>query len=207
MILTTAGWEEVTALGNMMNKYSTKIQGSIAPYALIKTRNFITVMGFPGSIQRQGLASWNIKIIQKKYLVHFCACIPSIIYFTCWTHVVIVFFLFHLSLLVIIHMSAMIDNLTLCCFCWLFECMLWQSFWLPATLEGYRRWLGDGLPWCLGQRRGLSRIPGWLWRKRGWHIAAPRARGCVALVLQDTRPLIFAPLAGEFLVSTSLTLV
>ena len=46
-----------------MKKYATKIQGSIAPRALIKTGNFITVMDFTGLIQRQGLASWNMNII------------------------------------------------------------------------------------------------------------------------------------------------
>ena len=44
-------------------KPATKIQGSIAPRDLIKTGNFITVMGFPGSIQRLGLASCNINIL------------------------------------------------------------------------------------------------------------------------------------------------
>ena len=36
-------------------KYATRIKGSSAPRALIKTRNFITVMDFPGLIQRQGI--------------------------------------------------------------------------------------------------------------------------------------------------------
>ena len=31
-----------------MKKYATKRQGSIAPRAMIKTRKFITVMGFSG---------------------------------------------------------------------------------------------------------------------------------------------------------------
>ena len=43
-------------------KYAKK-QGYIAPFALIKTIKFITIMGFPGLIQRLGLASWNIKIV------------------------------------------------------------------------------------------------------------------------------------------------
>ena len=41
----------------MMKKHATKIRGYIDPRALIKTRNFITVMGFMGLIHRQGLAS------------------------------------------------------------------------------------------------------------------------------------------------------
>ena len=53
MILTVAGGEEVTAVGNMMKKVATERQGSIDPRALIKTRNFITVMDFPGLIQRR----------------------------------------------------------------------------------------------------------------------------------------------------------
>ena len=41
-------------------KYATKIQGSIAPHALMKTRYFINVTGFPGLIHQQGLVSCNI---------------------------------------------------------------------------------------------------------------------------------------------------
>ena len=63
MSLTMSGLEEDTVVGNMMEKDATKIQGSIAPHVLIKTRNLITVMGFPGLIQRRGLASWNINIV------------------------------------------------------------------------------------------------------------------------------------------------
>ena len=44
-------------------KIMQKKQGYIAPFALIKTIKFITIMGFPGLIQRLGLASWNIKIV------------------------------------------------------------------------------------------------------------------------------------------------
>ena len=63
MILTVAGGEEVTDVGNMMKKVATERQGSIDPRALIKTRNFITVMDFPGLIQRRIIASWNINIV------------------------------------------------------------------------------------------------------------------------------------------------
>ena len=38
-------------------KDATKRQGSISPHALIRTINFIVVVGFQGLIQRQGLAS------------------------------------------------------------------------------------------------------------------------------------------------------
>ena len=64
-------------------KSDTKRRGSITPRAMIKTRNFINVMGFTGLIQRQVLASWNINTVQKKYSVDCCVCFPSILYFTC----------------------------------------------------------------------------------------------------------------------------
>ena len=38
---------EDTAVGNMVKFDATKKQGYIAPYAQMKTRNFITVRGFP----------------------------------------------------------------------------------------------------------------------------------------------------------------
>ena len=41
--------------------------------------------GFPGLIQRWGLALRNIKIVRNKDSVDCCVCIPSILYFTCWT--------------------------------------------------------------------------------------------------------------------------
>ena len=44
--------KEDTDLGKITKKDATKIRGSISPHALIKTRNFITVMGFPGIIQK-----------------------------------------------------------------------------------------------------------------------------------------------------------
>ena len=55
MILTVAGREEATAVGNTMKTDATERQGSIAPCALINARNFITVMDFPRLIQRRGL--------------------------------------------------------------------------------------------------------------------------------------------------------
>ena len=41
----------------MMKKHATKIRGYIDPRALIKTRNFITVIGFPELIQKKVLAT------------------------------------------------------------------------------------------------------------------------------------------------------
>ena len=64
-------------------KDDTKIQGSIDPHALIRTRNFIIIMGFPGLFQRQGLDSWNINILCHNFSFCFCVCLPSILYFTC----------------------------------------------------------------------------------------------------------------------------
>ena len=63
MSLTMSVLEEVTTVGKTMNKYSTKRQGSIDPYDLMKKRNFITIMGFTVLIQIKVLASWNTNII------------------------------------------------------------------------------------------------------------------------------------------------
>ena len=46
--LWKVGFTEDTVVGNMVEKYATKRQGSITPYALMKTRNFIIFMWFPG---------------------------------------------------------------------------------------------------------------------------------------------------------------
>ena len=69
MVLNLAGQKEDIALENTMKNDATKRQGYIAPLAMIKTRNFITVMSFTGLIQRQGLSSWNINIVWNKYSV------------------------------------------------------------------------------------------------------------------------------------------
>ena len=66
-------------------RYATKKRSYIHPRSLIKKRNFITVMVFPGLFQIQGLSSWNINIVWNKYLADCCVYIPSIIYFSCWT--------------------------------------------------------------------------------------------------------------------------
>ena len=63
MCIYKVGYTEDTVVVNMVKKDTTQRQGSIAPHALIKTRNFIIVMGFPVLVQIQGLASWNISII------------------------------------------------------------------------------------------------------------------------------------------------
>ena len=60
-----------------MKKDATKRQGSTAPRDLINQRTFFNVMGFPGLIQRQGLASWNIKSLWNKDSFDCCAFVPS----------------------------------------------------------------------------------------------------------------------------------
>ena len=66
-----------------MKKYATKIQGSIATRALIKTRNSIIVMEFPGLIQIQGLTSCKNRHFMLQYSVYCFVFLPSILYFTC----------------------------------------------------------------------------------------------------------------------------
>ena len=63
----------------MVEKYATNIQGYIDPYALMKTRDFIIVMGFPGLVQRQVLASWNINDLCQNVSVDCFVCLPSIL--------------------------------------------------------------------------------------------------------------------------------
>ena len=101
--------------------------GFIAPRALIKTRIFITVIFFPGIIQRWGLASWTIDILQP--FIQLIGVFASLLSFTLPVELVfvLVFFLFHWSHPVPIPMSALLENLTLCCFYWLFESMWWQA--------------------------------------------------------------------------------
>ena len=83
MLLYKVGFTEDTSVGNMVKKDATKRQGSIAPYTLIRTINFIIVMGFPGLFQRKGLTYGNINILWNKDPVDLCVCLPSILYFTC----------------------------------------------------------------------------------------------------------------------------
>ena len=64
-----------------MKKDDTKRRGSIDPRVLINTGTFITVMGFPGLIQIQGLASRNINIYGTNIQLVFFF-LPSILYFT-----------------------------------------------------------------------------------------------------------------------------
>ena len=49
--------------GYCSRKRCHKKWGFIAPHTLINKRNFITVMGFSGIIQRWGIPSWNINIL------------------------------------------------------------------------------------------------------------------------------------------------
>ena len=121
MNLTVAGWKEITDVGNMMKKDDTKRQGFIDPHALIKTENVITVMGLPGLIQRGWISPCNINILFNKYSVGCSVCLPSIPNFACWNFFVLVYFVFHWSLPVIIHVSDLIEILILYCSCWLCE--------------------------------------------------------------------------------------
>ena len=43
-----------------MTKDATKKQGSVAPRALIKTRNFITVVGFPVITHQHFMANFSV---------------------------------------------------------------------------------------------------------------------------------------------------
>ena len=128
MSLTTTGWKEDTDIGNTMKKDATKIRGSIDPRDLIKTRNFITVMIFPGLIHRQGLASCNIKTICTKYSVDWCVCIPSILYFTWRTHFCDCFLRVPLINPCSNTYVCSAWNFDLVCFCWLFEFILWHPY-------------------------------------------------------------------------------
>ena len=85
IILTMAVQREDNDLGNMIKTDTTKRQVYIAPHALIKIRNFITVMIFKGLIQERVLTSWNINIVWNKDSVCCCVFILHILYFTCWT--------------------------------------------------------------------------------------------------------------------------
>ena len=62
MCLSKVGSTDNTDVGNIVKKYATKRQDSIAPHTLIRKINGIIIVGFPGLIQRQGLASWNINM-------------------------------------------------------------------------------------------------------------------------------------------------
>ena len=78
MWLSLVGWKGDTAVGNMIKKYATKKQGYIAPHALIRARNFMIVMVFPGLIQRQVFYSWKINIICHNFSFDSCVFLPSI---------------------------------------------------------------------------------------------------------------------------------
>ena len=89
---------------------------------MIRTINFIIVMGFPGLVQIQVLASWNINILCNNFQLIVVFVSPP--YFTLPVErFVVVLLLFHLSLPEIYHMSDLIDYLIFYCFFLLFECM------------------------------------------------------------------------------------
>ena len=48
IFIRKVGFIEDTVVGNMVEKDVTKRQGYIAPHDIMKTRDFIVVMGFPG---------------------------------------------------------------------------------------------------------------------------------------------------------------
>ena len=75
MIIIVTVRKEDNALGNMTKK-SYKNMIFIAPHALIKTRNFINIMGFPWLIQRRWISSCNTNILWNKDSVYWCVCIP-----------------------------------------------------------------------------------------------------------------------------------
>ena len=78
-----SGRKEDTVVGNTVEKDAAKRQGSIATHALMKTRDFIIVVGFPGSIKGQVLAYWNLNSLCHNVSVYCCVCLPSTLYFTC----------------------------------------------------------------------------------------------------------------------------
>ena len=120
-----AGWKEDTALVKMIKKYTTKIRGSIAPRDLIKTRNFITFIGFSWFIHIRVLASWNINIVWNKYSDGWCVFHLLSFKLPVELAFVLVFFLFNFSLTVPISISALLETLTLCLF----------TFWMHVMIS------------------------------------------------------------------------
>ena len=125
--LNVAGWRYGTDLGNMMKKYATKRQGSIDPSALMKTRNVITVMGFPCLLHIRGLASWNINIVLKKDSVDCFACLSSTLYFNRWSPLCASLFFCSINHPLFQYLCLLCLKFQPCTFiCWRFKCMLWQ---------------------------------------------------------------------------------
>ena len=150
MNLNVEGWKWDTSIGNMM-KNMLKIQGSIAPRALINIGNFINVMGFPGLIHIQGLSSCNINIAWNKYSVDCCICIPSTLYFNCWTHFCAWFLPDPVILPVPIPASSLTENLTLFfIFGFLYVCdySLFRNLWCTYYFHFYERLLTMSMIWC-----------------------------------------------------------
>ena len=128
-----------------------KRKGFIAPHALIKTRDFIIVMGFPGLVQIQGLDYWNINALCHNFLVDCCVCLPSILYFALWACFVLVLFLFYWSLPVIYHCMLLLIVLSCIVFVDCFNaCDDRQLRQLTCTghLHEYNRQLKKGMIWC-----------------------------------------------------------
>ena len=102
-----------------------------------------------------GFSSINLEIsscfmehqhFMEKNPVDCFVCLPSTLQFICWTRSVIFFFLFHWSLPVIIHLSGMVEILTLYCFCWLFECPV-RELRFTEQVHYYNRLLNMGMIW------------------------------------------------------------
>ena len=132
------GWKIGYCCRKHDQKDATKRQGYIDPHSLIRTRDFIIVMGFKGSIQRKGLDSWNIKIICHNVSVDYCVCIPSNFYCTCWTRFVLVFFLLHWSPSCIVFVDCLneCDDIPL------------RQIIFTDHLHSYNRLLKIGMIWC-----------------------------------------------------------
>ena len=99
---------------------------------------FIIAVGFPGSIQRKLLTYWNINVLCHNVSVDCCDCLPSILYFTCWTPFVVVFFLFHWLPSCIVF----VDCLNVC-----EDSLVIQLIWTDH-LHAYNRLLKTGMIWC-----------------------------------------------------------
>ena len=96
-------------LQEMWWKRCYKKRGFIAPYTLIKTRNFITVLGSSLTIQIWVLPLWNINIVWP--FVQLADLFASLLSLTFQVELffVLVFFLFHWSHPVQIPMSDIVE--------------------------------------------------------------------------------------------------
>ena len=92
--------------------------------------------GFLGILQRQGLVSCNINIICHNVLVDCCVCLPSILYFTCWT------FFFFLPVSLINHCIVFVDYLNAC------DDIPFRQLICTGHIHAYDRQLKKGVIWC-----------------------------------------------------------